>query len=49
MLPSSVADRLVSSQVSHGFPSFLSTGPCQSIESQQDGYEHPVVQQCNWQ
>ena len=32
----SVADRLVSSQVSHGVPSFLSTGPCRSFESQQE-------------
>ena len=36
----SVADRLVSSQVSHGLPPFLSTGPCRSIESQQHGYRH---------
>ena len=45
MLPSSVADRLVSSQVSHGLPSFLSTGPCQSIESQQVGCVHRLESQ----
>ena len=45
----SVADRLVSSQVSHDLPSFLSTGPCRSIESQQQRYEHLLGRQCNWQ
>ena len=41
----SVADRLVSSQVSRGLPSFLSRGPCRSIESQQDCNGHPLVGQ----
>ena len=44
----SVAYRLVSSQVSHGLLSFLSTGPCWSIESQQDGYKHWFDKQWNW-
>ena len=35
-----VADCLLGSQVSHGVPSFLSTGPCRSIESQQDCCDH---------
>ena len=47
----SVADRLVSSQIFtwSSLTSFLSTGPCWSIQSQQDGYEHQLVRQWNWQ
>ena len=45
----SVADRLVSSQVSHGVPSFLSTGACRSIESQQYDYEHRLERELHWQ
>ena len=29
--------------VSHGLPSFLSTGPCGSTESQPNGYGHEFV------
>ena len=45
----SVADRLVSSQVLHGLLLFLSSGPCRSIESQQDFDEHRLEIQWNWQ
>ena len=47
----SVADRLVSCQIWHDlvWHSFLSTGPCRSIESQQDRYGHQLGRQWNWQ
>ena len=32
-----------------GLPSFLLTGPCWSIESQQNGYGHQLERQWNWQ
>ena len=43
--------RLESSQVSHYLvlPSFLSTGPCQSIESQQKCEGHQPATQFDWQ
>ena len=45
----SVANRVLSFQISHGLPSFLSTGPCRSIESQQNRYWHQLERQWNWQ
>ena len=45
----SVADRLVSSQVAHGLPSFASSGFYRSIERQQNVQEHLAVLQSHWQ
>ena len=42
-------DPIESSQVSHGLTSFLSTGPCRSIESQQNADEHWLARQSHWQ
>ena len=43
------ADRIVSSRVWHGLTSFFFTGPCRSIESQQDCEEHRLVMESDWQ